>query len=122
MNHKIRSFEQAESFLSGRMERNVPSIRSTTIVKIDPFTIAVRYHGTSVVLFEKSGRITLNSGGFRSVTTKRRMNEFSPVQVYQRNWTWYVKENGVEKEFSDYYTIGLPEAYDYKSSFLPLDG
>ena len=53
------------------------------------------------VLIEGRGRgfdmwtITLNSGGYRTATTKRRMNEVSKeddlgFKVYQKNGDWYV--------------------------------
>ena len=39
--------------------------------------------------------ITLNSGGYRTATTKRRMNEVSEeydlgFKVYQKNFDWYI--------------------------------
>jgi len=35
------------------------------------------------------------------VTTKDRINQYSPVRVYQRDFTWYVKINGKEYQFMD---------------------
>lgn len=53
-------------------------------------TLAVRLHNTDVVLIHKDGSYTLNSGGWRTVTTKDRINTYSPASVYQSNNIWYV--------------------------------
>lgn len=50
----------------------------------------VRLHGTDVVEFLPKGRIRLNSGGWKTVTTKDRINSFSPYQVYSNRGTWMV--------------------------------
>lgn len=68
-------------------------------------TIAVRYHSTNVVLYNDS-HITLDSGGYKTVTTKRRMNEASTTmgldyQVYQVNFDWFVSFRGKNYVFRD---------------------
>ena len=35
-------------------------------------------------------RIVLNSGGYKTVTTKARMNEYTPFNVIQKQKVWYV--------------------------------
>lgn len=57
--------------------------------------IIVRYHNTDVVS-TTFDTVTLKTGGFKSVTTKRRMNQ-AAVQfrlgynVYQEKYAWYVR-------------------------------
>ena len=56
---------------------------------------AVRYHDTNVVAFNDDF-IILNTGGYRTPTTKRRMNQASlqynlGFSVYQADFTWYVR-------------------------------
>ena len=63
----------------------------------DGFTKVV-YHQTPVVSFNHS-IIKLNTGGFRSYTTKKRMNQASNQYnlgfgVYQKNYDWFVDING----------------------------
>ena len=52
----------------------------------------IRLHNTDIMHFQDNGSIMLDSGGWRTVTTKARMNEYLPsyYQVYQKNYTWYV--------------------------------
>lgn len=65
----------------------------------------VTYHNTVVVAFSPT-TILLDSGGWRTPTTKTRMNQTSKqfelgFTVYQRDFEWYVEFNGKEIEFTD---------------------
>ena len=69
----------------------------------------VRYHDTDVVSFSAK-EITLNSDGWKTATTKRRMNQASAefnlnYHVYQSAGEWFVEIAGVHIEFSDGMTI-----------------
>lgn len=77
----------------------------------------VKLHNTYVfVLDYYENTVKLNSGGFRTVTTKRRINEScrafnSPFQVFQKDWEWYVDAyNGIVIPFEDGMT--LPRTYE----------
>lgn len=69
--------------------------------------ISIIYHNTEVVLVERDKNlITLNTGGWKSNTTKLRMNQASQqfnlgYSVYQKDYSWYV---------------------DYKGKTIPFDG
>lgn len=58
--------------------------------------IEIIYHTTKVVEVNKKERkIKLNSDGWRTVTTKRRMNQAGNLfnlgfSVYQKNYEWFV--------------------------------
>ena len=67
---------------------------ATTVRTEDGYTI-VRYHNTDVVKFN-SDEIVLNTGGWKTNTTKARMNQASNVyglgyRVYQKDWEWFVE-------------------------------
>ena len=54
----------------------------------------VTYQNTNIVAW-KSGEITLNSGGWETVTTKRKMNQAAHqfalgYGVYQKDFEWFV--------------------------------
>ena len=59
--------------------------------------IIVRLHSTDIVDVDATDNtITLNTGGWNTVTTKERMNAVlrafdSPYRVYQRDFQWYVQ-------------------------------
>ena len=51
----------------------------------------IRLHLTDIITFKKNGDVVLNSGGWRTPTTKSRMNDFLPGwQVWQESKIWYV--------------------------------
>lgn len=71
---------------------------------------AVRLHGTDVVIFHPDDSVTLNSGGWRTVTTKDRFNKYANgaaytgrhgggtngVRVYSDRGTWKLYRAGQE--------------------------
>lgn len=71
--------------------------RSTVMAVYEDGTEAVRYHDTDVVTFNLDGSVTLDSGGFRTVTTKNRINEYTDLCLYQEKSIWYVGARGKEK-------------------------
>ena len=85
--------------LNGRGSRKVGN--NTYLERIDSDTIGVRLHRTHVVTIHADGRYTLNSGGWRTVTTKSRINHYAPARVTQRAGEWFVRHDGDEVEFCD---------------------
>lgn len=49
-------------------------------------------HQTAVVVYRPDGKIVLNSGGWKTVTTKERINNFTPrgICVSQHKMVWYL--------------------------------
>ena len=67
--------------------------KATTIRKADG--LVVRLYDTDIVKILPNGDIQLNSGGFMTATTKRRMNEAAKefelyFNVFQKKKKWYV--------------------------------
>jgi hypothetical protein len=65
--------------------------------------LIVRYHNTDVVVV-KNGEVTLNTGGWKTVTTKRRMNQAANqfglnYHVFQEDHEWYVFWKGIVYPF-----------------------
>lgn len=68
--------------------------RGTTITTQDDGTTCVQYHNTIVVSFTRH-TITLYTGGWRTVTTRTRMNQTAKqfdlgFHVYQKDFQWFV--------------------------------
>lgn len=61
--------------------------------------VAIMLHFTYIVILYPDGTAMVNSGGYHTHTTKKRINQFSPIKVYQKNWEWFF-ENHVP--FTDY--------------------
>lgn len=74
----------------------------TTISADTTASIIVTYCNTQIVRVNKDGSITLNTGGYETVTTKKKMNQAAQqfglgYSVSQRDFQWYVtKPDGNE--------------------------
>jgi len=77
---------------------------ATTISEYDNEWV-VTYHSTNVIRVTNE-QITLNSGGWRTNTTKNRMNQTSNqfglgYRVFQKNFEWFVEFKGRIVPFRD---------------------
>lgn len=85
--------------------------KTATSVRTENGATIIRYHNTDIVSFT-SDTVTLNSGGWRTATTKRRMNEVAETfglgfQVWQHSGDWFVRRpDGGEMPFADSMTLG----------------
>ena len=97
MNHA-----EAVRMVQGKRNKTSRKIGNNTYAEIlNDNTVAIKLHSTYVVKIRNDGTYTLNSGGWQTVTTKDRINQYSPVRVYQRKFEWFVKINGKEYPFID---------------------
>ena len=68
----------------------------------------VQLHDTEIVRINTDGDITLDSGGWETLTTKERINQFLPNRtLYQKDYTWYIWNRKTDEtiEFYDGMTI-----------------
>lgn len=66
----------------------------------------IRYHATDVVSYNaKKREYTLNTGGWNTPTTVKRMREYTPFRVYRKNWVVYADHNGKTYEVDPTVTI-----------------
>jgi hypothetical protein len=82
------TYEEALRRLGGRPSRKVG--HETHLHLNADGSVAVRYHATGVVTIHADGTYTLNSGGYKTVTTKRKINEFAPVRLSQEKGEWFL--------------------------------
>jgi hypothetical protein len=61
-------------------------------------SFAVQMYQTDIVTIHQDGTVTLNNGGWYTVTTKANINKYAPCYVHQIKGEWYVSErNDVTK-------------------------
>lgn len=98
---QITTYEAAKAYLDGGRDKDYRPLpgRSTAVVYVGgpEKAIAIRYHNTDVVTFTP-GQVRLDSGGWRTMTSKERMSTYSPVNVSQSNGLWYVGHSPVLAE------------------------
>jgi hypothetical protein len=86
------------------MTYNKLSPYATAIFSDDHYMMVV-YHSTAIVKWN-SVEIILNSGGWLSATTKKKMNQASlqfnlGFSVYQKDFSWFVDYDGQTVPFVD---------------------
>jgi len=98
---RLYSYQSASEVLTGRNRDSRKIGNNTYLHRIDADAIGVKLHSTDVIVYHSDGRITFDSGGWHTVTTKARMNEFSPARVSQSRGTWEITVNGVAAPYAD---------------------
>ncbi len=61
-----------------------------TYIQMRGSSFAVRLHNTDIVVIRPDNTYKLNSGGFRKITTKRRMNDVLPCVINQKDGLWSI--------------------------------
>ena len=92
--------------------------RATSVIRDNAGALHVTYHQTEVVTVFANGVVKLDSGGYRTFTTKARMNQASNqfglgFGVFQDKHEWYVRvmpdgtwDNGRTLPFEDGMLLG----------------
>ena len=87
MKANITNYTQAMAFLRNSLSK---IIGNNTYVRLNHKCAELILHGSVLVRWH-SDNVTVEvfNGGYASVTTKSRLNDFSPVSVYQKRGNWY---------------------------------
>lgn len=96
-------YKEAKEILDNKHgDKSTKKVANNTYLKrYEDGVIALRLHQTDIIQYKPNGTIILNSGGWKTVTTKARMNEYLPRQygILQEKGVWYVAlSNGYNKD------------------------
>ena len=72
---------------TGRRQRKIAN--NTTARILQNGSIAFELYSTDVVTIHSDDSATLRTGGHKTDTTKERINRYSPVRLFQKNWEWF---------------------------------
>lgn len=88
-------FKTAETlFAKARVPANgKPLCNNTRLFRRGEDCYAVRFHDTDVVTLWRDGRVTLDTGGWTTMSTKDRISSFGPVRVDSERGTWYISHD-----------------------------
>lgn len=108
----INSYEDAEEALG---DQSSLKIGNNTYLQKRGENIAVQLHSTDVITFEPDGHMILDTGGYRTTTTKDRINRYTPssISVYQEDYEWYVDDASGTREFVDEIVVEAEEGGGY---------
>lgn len=97
------NYQSADAKLTGR-NRERRKLANNTYLERRGENIAVRLHETDVLTFAPDGSVTLDSGGWKTVTTKARMNEYlgHGLRISQSRGQWYVYDYSKRMDIAVY--------------------
>lgn len=88
------TFALARNKRTGRPLQNNTRLISVGPVLEERVSYGVELHNTVVIRFQPNGRVVLNSGGWRTMTTKDRINAYLPgeLRVSSERGTWMIHQ------------------------------
>ena len=98
----MKDYQSAAEYLGKKTDRPLEG-RATRLQRRSDSTIAIRYQSTDVITYHADGSIVLESGGWRSATTKARINEYTRARIIQTRGIWYLAAPGSWQPASLYY-------------------
>lgn len=102
------NYIDAVKMVKGKTSASRRKIGNNTRAEIGPDgSVAIILHSTPVVTIHPDNTVTLRSGGWRTHTTKDRINKYSSVKVYQRNYEWFLEDGS---EFFDGVRVASTES------------
>lgn len=104
---KKMTHSEAIKMVRGKTNRDTRKVGNNTYAEIlHDGSVGILLHSTYVVKIHEDNTYTLNSGGWQTLTTKDRINQYSPRYVYQKNFEWFVKINDKSYPFVDGMVVG----------------
>lgn len=88
------NYNHFNQILVGRNKNSKKLANNTYAIRNEDNSISIKLHQTSIITYYPGGRIVLNSGGYKTSTTKARLNEFSPFSVSQKDGIWSICKQG----------------------------
>ena len=122
------NYQEANEKLTGRCKQRRKVGNNTYLERRENAAIALHLHSTDVVTFHLDGAIVLDSGGWRTPTTKDRINgalggDKRRFSLSQENGTWFLfdRDAGKHGEAVAVYQDGMRILSDGKlAGHLPL--
>jgi hypothetical protein len=93
------TFDGYADFLGSKVSR---PLRNNLRVARDGEDITIVYYQTAIIRYQPDGTVVLDCVGYRSASTKRNLNQFSDIMVWQDDGVWYVSSDDTDnREFED---------------------
>lgn len=89
------NYNKAIEILGSREQKKIGN--NTYLVNRGNGEVAIRLHATDILTFRPDGKVVIRTNGWRSVTTKARINEYCPFSgISQKRGVWYYGSTKVE--------------------------
>lgn len=97
-----QKFQELAGFINRGRNKRERKIAHRTIVRLtESGEVIIKYWNTDILTFKSTGAIIIKTDGWRTVTTKRRINEYishTGKGIHQKNGIWLWEDN---REFVD---------------------
>lgn len=97
-----------QAFIAGGRSKVSRKPANNTVVRMDGADAVIRLHDTDIVRVLAGGGYQLNSGGWRTKTTKERINAYTPARISQRGGVWYMSDGSLFEDNMTIDTDGKP--------------
>lgn len=86
-----RTYEELNAILQGRNHSKKKLANNTYAIRRELGAIAIQLHETDVLTFMPDKSVVVTSGGWKTVTTKDRINTYLPsgYRIFQSGGVWY---------------------------------
>lgn len=109
----LNSYESISKYLTkgkNPTDRPAPkgngSSNNTRIVRIGRSSVGVKLHKTIIIEYFENGRIRLNTDGWKTITTRDRMNFYSNnYSIWQHQFIWYIEYQSNTYLYEDNMTL-----------------
>jgi len=90
MIREAMNYSEAKELINDRYTRNHSrKLANNTYLKEESGYYAIELHGSQIIKLYPDYMI-LDTCGYRTLTTKDRLNRFTPVNIYQESFIWYI--------------------------------
>lgn len=93
----ILTAEKVRDFIAGGRNKVSRAIANNTRARVTNGgqDVAITLHNTDIIVFNGDGTLTLNSGGWQTVTTKERLNRYTQAGITQKAGIWYMRDGSL---------------------------
>lgn len=95
-------FSDLMDFLDGKDSKKIGF--ETYVVKVDDNTVAIKHYRTNIITIDATNIMTLDTNGWRSTTSKDRLNQFincNRASINQKKGVWYIHGSNGSFEYED---------------------
>lgn len=96
-----KTFDDADMFLGARDRKNLTGKEATYLIRNENGSISMVYQNTKVVTWNRNHTVIVQTDGYRTVTTKRRLNQGTRHYVFQHKHNWFITVDGKIHPFTD---------------------
>lgn len=100
------NYSRLNEMLTGRTAQRRKLANNTYAERHADGSLGIRLHATEIVTLFPDGTIKAQTGGWKTSTTKERLNQYLPARIWQKQGRWFLGPDNIE--FADGITF-LPD-------------